>query len=370
MNKITIKKDIIDYAISNMQNAINKKNIIDITSNISIETIEEKLVLKATDHEIYIKKSIKPTSIEGTIKCAINGELISNIMKALNDDDEVLIEQTEEVLIVKQNKTLIFKIPIFEINDFPFSQDFKDMEEINVNKDFLLQSIKQVMHCCNEKENLNIAMQGILFEIKNQKISIVATDSKRLGCVQKEDKHGIKSFTSIIPKKTINEIIKLFDENFSIYVKRMDNDDKLETIGFINEQTEFYAKLINANYPDFETILLNKPKTESIKIKKELILKAINQINAICYKIKLTMSKNEIILETIDGINGSSASIKIDNIVNNIEDSLSIGLTNKHIIDCISNTKYEEIELLIDNPNKPIFIITKDYEEIIMPQIL
>ncbi len=370
MNKITIKKNLIDQAISNMQSAINKKNTIDITSNISFETIDNKLILKATDHEIYIKTMLKIETLQGKIKCAINGELISNVMKALNDIDEVIIEEKEETLLIKQNNSSLFKIPIFEINEFPFSQDYKEMEKINIDNNYLLQSIKQVMHCCNEKENFNIAMQGILFEIKENKISIVATDSKRLGYTQKQNNENIESFNSIIPKRTINEIIRLFNNDFEIYIKRMQDTDKLESIGFINEDIEFYAKLINANFPDFSSIITNKPKVDSIKIKKEKILKAMNQINTICSRIKMTFDKNLITLETLEGINGSSASIKINDIENTKEEIISIGIVNKHILECVSNTKYEDIEFIIDDPNKPIFVVTKDFEEIIMPQIL
>ena len=54
MNTINIKKSLLEQAITNMQCAINKKNVIDITANISLETNEGNLILKATDHETYM----------------------------------------------------------------------------------------------------------------------------------------------------------------------------------------------------------------------------------------------------------------------------------------------------------------------------
>lgn len=372
MNAINIKKSLIDQAITNMQCAINKKNTLDITSNISLETIEGNLILKATDHEAYIKTTLEPESIQGNIKCAINGELISNIMKGLNDTD-VVLEQCDDTLFIKQNNASVFKLPIFEINEFPFSQDYTNekqgFKKIEIDNNFLLQSIKKVMHCCNDREAYNIAMQGILFENKNKKISIVATDSKRLGYIQKDTDYA-EEFVSIIPKKIIHEVLKLFNVECEIYIKNMTDSNKIETIGFINKDIEFYAKLINANFPDFTAIIANKPQIPTIKINKEKLIKAINQINAICQRTKVTFEKDKIIFETLEGINGASASVVLKDIENQKDDSVTMGLVNKHLLECISNIKYDEIEILVNEPQKPIFVITQDFEEIIMPQII
>lgn len=372
MNAINIKKSMLEQAIANMQGAINKKNAIDITANISLETTEDKeLILKATDHEAYIKTALKPESIQGKIKCAINGELISNIIKGLNDTD-ITIEEENDILVIRQNNTSIFNLPIFEINDSHFSQDYKDenqgFKKIEVNNNFLLQSFKNVIHCCDDKE-FNMAMQGILFENKNDKISIVATDSKRLGYIQ-QDTRNIDEFTSIIPKKIVNEVLKLFDAECEIYIKNILDSNKIETIGFISDNIEFYAKLINANFPDFTVIIAKKPQTPTIKISKEKLIKTMNQINAICQRTKVTFESDKIIFETLEGINGASASITLKGIENNREDSITIGITNKHILECLSNIKYDTIEIIIDEPQKPIFIMSQDFKEIIMPQIL
>lgn len=372
MNMISIDKSILDQAITNMQSAVNKKNVIDITANISLETIDNNLILKATDHEIYIRTILETKSLQGEIKCAVNGEAIGNFIKGLNDS-EVIIEQDNENLYIKQNNASVFKIPIFEINELPFSQDYKNEQQgfqsIDINNNFLLQSLKKIMHCCNDKETFNIAMQGILFEIKDKEINIVATDSKRLGYVQKQTECD-KDFISIIPKKTLQEILKLFSTDCELYIKPMQDSNKIETLCFVSENIEFYAKLINANFPDFRSIIANKPQLPTLKINKEKILKTLNQMNAICQRAKVTFESNKIIFETLEGINGASASITINDIENHKAEPMVIGLVNRHLLECISNIKQDEFEIIIDDPYKPIFVITKDFEEVIMPQII
>ena len=92
MQTLTIQKSVIEQSISNMQSAINKKHAIDITSNIMFEVIDNKLILKATDHEFYIKTTLTPNHTENAIKGAVNGESISNVMKSL-EDGEIILEE-------------------------------------------------------------------------------------------------------------------------------------------------------------------------------------------------------------------------------------------------------------------------------------
>lgn len=379
MNIVSINKSLLDQAITNMQSAINKKDVIDFTANISLETTyndatkKDELILKATEHEIYIQTKIEINLIQGEIKCAVNAEAIGNFIKGLNDG-EVIIQECDNKLYIKQDNDSEFEISTFEINDFLFKQNYKDEEQefqpIDIDNNLFLNSLKTIMHCCNNKDTIiNNAMQGVLFEIKDKKISIVATDSRRLGYIQKKTEYN-NEFTGIIPKKTIQEILKLFSTDFEIYIKKMNDGNKIETICFVNQYTQFYTKLINANFPDFRSIISNKPKIPTLKINKEKFLKTLNQLNAICQRAKVTFQSNQIIFETLEGINGASALIKINNIENNQEKTITIGLVNKHLLDCINNIKQEEFEMIIEDPYKPIFITTKEFEEIIMPQVI
>ncbi|RDU71961.1 DNA polymerase III subunit beta [Helicobacter aurati] len=371
MNTISIDKSTIEQALSNMQNAINKKDFTDITSNIFFQTTEDKIIIKATDHEIAMKISLQARAIEGNIKCAVNGGIIINIMKSLNEGD-ITLEEAETVLFIKQNKTS-FKVPIHEIDNVPFRYNYQEMEKIDIDNELFLQGIKKIYHCCADpKDATNISMQGILLEIKNNLLSLIATDSRRLGFIRKEYRGDIQDLACIVPKKSINEILKLFHNEFEIFIKRAntrdDEESYIESIGFIYQNIEFYTKLINARFPAYEAIIKKQANACRIAINKANFLKAINQINAVSHRVKISFTPKTIILETIED-EGSSASIHIDS-ENNITEDIQIGLTNKYLLECISSSKYEELEFHISDPNTAILIDLKDFEELIMPQIL
>ena len=56
--KITLNKNNFEIVLSNFQSFLDKKDSSQITSHIYLETLDNKLLLKATDYEISIQSKI------------------------------------------------------------------------------------------------------------------------------------------------------------------------------------------------------------------------------------------------------------------------------------------------------------------------
>lgn len=366
MNTLSIQKSIMELSIANMQNVINKKysNSFDITSNIMVETIDNHLVFKATDYELFLKITI-PIQQETNVRWAINGEAINSVIKTLGDDD-LIIKQEENSITIKQNKTT-FKIPTIDIKEFPFHNDYTKMEKIDIDPRKLISGIKKILHCCNEKDD-NLAIQGIFIESKYGEINIVATYTKRLAFI-KEKRENNEDFQLIIPKKAILESIRIFNDDFEFYIKR--EKEIISTICMVNQTHEFYARTLDVKFPDYQRLINDKkPQNEPVIIKREKFLKSLNQINSICQRLKIIFSKEGITIEALDGINGATASIVIDDAEVPFDNEKQVAFTNKHLIEYLSTTKSEDIEILIGDSNSAVFFKSNDLEEIIMPRIL
>lgn len=374
-NAITISKSKLEYAVSILQNAVNKKYTIDITSNILLETIGDKLVMKATQNEfLSIKMNIKPDSIEGSINCAVNAEALDKWIKGLQDDALVL-ELKDDYLHITQKRTSS-KFQIFDGEDFPFRESYTDkesdgiykFERLEIDNKLMLDTLKEISHCCLDKENFNIALLGVLLDIKDSKLTFASTDTKRLAYLIKDYKDSSVKIDSVIPKKAIVELAKIFNADFETYVKKFpDSDSKVEVIAFVNEEIEFYTRTINQTFPNFKEVITQRPNIKPFSIEKDKILKAFHQINQICSKTKMILKQNEVILESIYAISNSSGKIIIEDVETNLESTTETGIVNKHIIDCIANTKADIIDIYINEETGNIYFDLKDYEEVIVP---
>ncbi|STQ85247.1 DNA polymerase III subunit beta [Helicobacter muridarum] len=372
MNATTIDKESLDKALSSMQNVIYRKNKNDLASNVFIETIEDKFILKSTDYEMSIRISLKIKEKQGELKSAIDFSLFSNIIKALNDDN-VIIELKDNYINFKQGKSR-FKMPVMEYgNEQLFATlDYNKMEKLNIDSNPFLSASKKAVHACSEKEIINIALQGILLEIKNNEMNLVATDTKRLAYIKQKYEQETKDIYCLIPKKAINHILKHFSENFDIYLQRgiYNNEELIEYIAFVSENTELYVKPINAKYPSFEFLLKPRENEHKLSLNKIELMKALIKMNVTNRNSKITFNKEFIKLETLDSdVEQINASIEIPCNLDLNED-ITIGVSNRHLIECLSASSNENIEINIATLDTPILIDMGDIKEVIMPQIV
>lgn len=397
-NIFTIQKNDLEKVLSNLQNSFNKKDTLDLSTSILIEAESGKLTMKATDNEIIsMKVTANLKTCEGRIFCAIKGELLSNNIKSL-EDSEVIFEydKEKERLTIKQDndKTSLQTFNIFDEKEdrkksnendeysedaliFPFSDDYKTTKgykKIEIDNILLLNALKNVSHCCNEKEHNQRALQGVFLEIKNNFLNMAATDNKRLAYMQEKYDNKDINFECIIPKKAINEIEKLSNSNFDIYIKDSiyeneyeENEAEIETICFVTENIELYIKTINSKFPEYKEATNYNKELKPIIFEKEKLIKALQKMNSSCSMSKITIKPDEIILDTINGLNNSSRHFVINNIETGITEEQKIGIVNKYLLECISNSKTEYIEAYIDeNLFGRIYFDLKDFKEVIV----
>ncbi|PAF45635.1 DNA polymerase III subunit beta [Helicobacter sp. 11S02629-2] len=365
---IKLDKNLFENTLANSQNALNKK-VIEITSNIFLRIENAKLVVEAYNQVIYIRsfidiKDFKSNSNEEFI-CAINGELLFNTIRSFSNED-ISIDLFGEYVVIKQGRSKI-KLPIYAHQSKAFKYHYEDMEKLNVENTLLVKSIQKVLHACNSSStSVHPAMQGIFLDFNDNKLDIVATDSKRLAIVENEIKSDKEPFNIIISKNSINEVIKVFNNDFTLYLHSAINEENNikinDMVGVVGNNIELYIKLINANFPEYKKAL---PKTEltQVKVKKEELIQGLKKVLVLTDKVIVTFKPEEIILKSLSGVNGSSANIAIDT-KTDIKEDFSIGMNVSHIFDCISQIDNEFINFYFESENKPFLIKDQNFLEL------
>ncbi len=105
-----------------------------------------------------------------------------------------------------------------------------------------------------------MSLNGALIDIKSDKINFVSTDTKRLA-IYTLKKANDKEFSLSIPKKAIMEMQKLFYEKIELFY----GDNILIAK---NEKFEFFTKLINDKFPDYEKVVPKEIKQKSLELQK------------------------------------------------------------------------------------------------------
>src|SRR5258707_10666001 len=112
-------------------------------------------------------------------------------------------------------------------------------------------------------------LNGILFSFKDNKLTLVATDGRRLALVDLEVEFPRSQETEIIvPAKAVTEIQRLVREEGEVKLSIGQNQ-----IGFELNRTLLVSKLIEGNYPNYRQVIPSEAK-ERITLERERFLTA------------------------------------------------------------------------------------------------
>jgi len=353
--KFTISKNIIENIVSSMQPFLNKKDSSAITSHIYMEVLNTNLIIKSTDYEMGCEANVSDIKdiIDG--KSTVNGSNLLNIIRRLKDE-EIIFEVVDNNLNIKQKRSN-FKLPMYNANEYPDFVKLDNLKSLNINTINLINSIRKITPSI-DNNNPKFELNGALIDIKSQKINFVATDTRRLAVSNLENISNEES-QIIIPKKAIIEIQKLFLDEATVKY-----DDTYLVVS--NNNYTFFTKLINGKFPDYERIIPNSLKY-NFPLSKALLIEAIKLVTSIESKIKMTFNQDSIIFESLDDDSESKTQIDVQL---NIEESFYIAVNSKYILDFLSSTTNENINIGFNESNLPFYLEDNNFITIVMPIVL
>ena len=353
--KFTISKNIIENIVSSMQPFLNKKDSSAITSHIYMEVLNANLIIKSTDYEMGCEAHVSDIKdiIDG--KSTVNGSNLLNIIRRLKDE-EIIFEVVDNNLNIKQKRSN-FKLPMYNANEYPDFVKLDNLKSLNINTINLINSIRKITPSI-DNNNPKFELNGALIDIKSQKINFVATDTRRLAVSNLENISNEES-QIIIPKKAIIEIQKLFLDEATVKY-----DDTYLVVS--NNNYTFFTKLINGKFPDYERIIPNSLKY-NFPLSKALLIEAIKLVTSIESKIKMTFNQDNIIFESLDDDSESKTQIDVPL---NIEESFYIAVNSKYILDFLSSTTNENINIGFNESNLPFYLEDNNFITIVMPIVL
>ncbi len=353
--KFIITKNIIENVISSMQPFLEKKDSSAITSHIYIETVNSKLILKATDYEIGLESHIDNIneSIDG--KATTNGSNLLGIIKRLKNED-IIFETVNNNLVIKQNKST-FKLPMYDANEYPSLMKSENLKTLDISTMNFINSIRKITPAI-DNNNPKFELNGALVDIKSSKINFVATDTRRLAISHLQNiAHDEGQF--IIPKKAIIEIQKLFLDEVKI------SYDETNLVISDNQMT-FFTKLINGKFPDYERIIPSNLKY-NLSLPKNILIESIKLVTSLFSNIKITFNSNSIVFESLDEDSESKTQIDINL---EIDNEFYLAVNAKYLLDFLSMTTNENVTVGFNESNLPFYLEDEKFFTIVMPIVL
>lgn len=331
----------------------SKSTSLPILKNILISVKENFLNLSATDLEIGIKWwTLVKKNKEGSITVPYNS--FSSFINFLPDKKIDLIEKNNNLLITCED----YKTQINGINaeEFPIIPEIKEKEKVVINSAILSDKLLQIIDIPSLSK-VKPEISGVLFSFNKKELVLVATDSYRLAEGKIFLEKGDYNFSFIIPQRTAREVINIFkdiNENIEIIFGENQILFKAKMEDFNRSYIELTSKVIEGNYPNYETIIPKECKTQIILNKDEFLNKVkaasvftskVNEIN-----LKISPKEGEIIIESSNTDLGNYET-KIKGRADGEE--INISFNYRFILDGLVNIKSSEIVFEVNDENSP-----------------
>lgn len=357
------KKELVDK-LGKILTLSNSK--MDVLNNFIFTVSEEKSFIYATDTETAVKLPLNCNVIsEGSV--CIPTKRFYEIVKELSD--EIEIESKDKWIHIISGRTQI-KIATYPAEEYPVWEEKNYSFNVDITPEELESLIEKTLFASGDSD-VRYVLNSLLFHIVPEKIIVIGTDGHRLSMATVNNNHGIQEeLKLLVPKKSALLLRKFIKDCESLKMFFSDRDIK-----FQSENFEFSVRLYEGNYPDY-TVVIPKINDKVASINKNTLVSAIKRVSAISLDseivkpvvLQLTKDIIEIECKTPD-IGEAKESIVLEY---NGENFL-IGFNSKYLIDAISCASTEDVQLLMSESEKPIYIkelgnngkVT--YEHILMP---
>ncbi|MBP5569394.1 MAG: DNA polymerase III subunit beta [Treponema sp.] len=258
--KFTFDRDAMIKEISIAQEIITNKSPVSILSNILVIAENNKLTIKATDSAVKFTTTI-PVDINEEGRTTIFCDKFMSILSSLPSGEIEFIQEDVGVTIKPISKRVNFKLKSQAGDKFPEigSSDNISFFELP-SKDFK-EMIKQTIFAVSDDKN-RYFMTGVYLEKTGDTFTMVATDGRRLSCVNKSGFNVPDFQPAIVPVKILSCVLKNAPDEGNIKIAIV---EKSIFIKFAN--LEFSSVLIDGQFPNYQKVIPEN-LTKSIMVNK------------------------------------------------------------------------------------------------------
>lgn len=291
--KFTISKDAFLGGLQQVQHVVSTRTTLPILSNVLISASKNGLHLATTDLDVSVSGTVEADVKEPGSTTLPARRLFSIIRELPNDEVDVSVDD-KNIAHIRSGPSN-FKIMGLSSDEFPKLPVFDDAKEFKLEQRVLKDCLRKTAYAISTDE-MRFVLNGILCSFKDNNLTMVATDGRRLAMVEQEiefpESHEVDI---IIPTKAVNEIQRLLSDAGEVTLKVGSGQLGVQIGGYF-----LTSKLIEGNYPNYRQVIPSDSR-ERISLEREPLLRTVTRVSLLLVdksnSIKLRFSKDKLRVE-------------------------------------------------------------------------
>lgn len=246
--KFTITREKLHEGLGAVAASVPAKTTLPVLSNILVEATRDGLRLSGTDLDISVSTVI-PAQVDQEGATTLPARKLVEIVRELPSAAIRFTGSGEQRVQIECGRSR-FKLLGLSRDEFPAFPAVKFDGAWKVAAKDLQKLIGHVAFAASTEESRPI-LNGVLWELRNDRMRMVATNGHRLARMDVPLKGGGGGQADmIVPPKALEQIRRLFGPEDEIEIARSDNH-----LGFRSAGTQIFTRLIEGPYPPYEQVI-------------------------------------------------------------------------------------------------------------------
>ena len=365
--KFTVNRLELLKKLRNVQLAISNKTTIPILTGLKLEVTKSYLKITGSNSDISIESKIFVEDEDATLIIEETGSIVlqparffADIINKLQDDTFTFEVNTQLQASISSAKSF-FTINALDAASYPYLPEIDTSESFTLPVLLLKRVIEQTVIAVSKHESRPI-LTGVNFTIKDGQLKAVATDSHRLSQrIIPVDVPGDLSFQIVIPGNSLTELSKILTDDIEeVSVAIADNQ-----ILFMTEDTSFYSRLLEGNYPQTDQLIPADSSTQ-IELNVQTLKGAVGRTSLLSHA-----GKNNVIKLAVENgiLQLTSNSPEVGYVEEDVPfdsmsgDDLEISFNPDYLRDALNTFDGGKVTLKLISTLRPFVIVPNDSED-------
>lgn len=364
--KLTISKEQMLQGLQAVQNIVSTRTTLPVLSNVLLRAEENRLDLTATDLDVSISSAVEATVTKPGAVTLPAKKLFGIVRELPSPEIELEVDDKNVCRVVAGSS--YYKINGLAAEEFPPLPKFAENRRITLPQDKLKSLLRRTSFAISTDES-RFVLNGIFMSLKDHKVTLVATDGRRLALAEEEvDVPAGSQGECIVPSKAINELNRLLATQNDVEIKFTDNQVAFTLQGANGFSTLIISKLIDGNYPNYRQVIPAESK-ERIPLVREELLQALRRAEIMTSEksnsVKLSFGKNKLeITANTPEVGEARESIA----VNYKGNDLAIAFNPAYMMDPLKALDNDEVYLELNDELSPgVMKINGPFLYVLMP---
>ena len=268
--KIVCEKEKLLKGINSVINGVASKTTMPVLEGILIQTNDKEVKLTTYDLEIGIEYIIE-CDVQQQGNTVVNAIMFSEIIRKL-PNTEITITINDNNLLVIECEGSLYKLATMNPDEFPELPKINIDNSIEIEQNLLKNMVRKTIFAVSNEENRPI-FTGCLFEVKDNKLNVVAVDGYRLAIKSNILNSKSNDFSVVIPGKTLNEINKIIMDSFETIKIGVSKNQAL----FEMENCKIVTRLLDGEFLNYRNAVPSNWETR-IRVNKNNIQNCFERI--------------------------------------------------------------------------------------------